>query len=460
MLPVRLVGREHLADRLVAAPVAAEALERGRDRLLALRRAEALGELESEVGRALADVALGHAQQQDVLRAERAHRERGADARVDAAGDAQHGAAAAELAHGVADARGEGVGRGLEVEGERVCRGGCGHACHPTRAKVPRGTLRPGRRSGRTPIRSDRCARPSCGRRPRPAAGFASLASKRQRDGIPPQDRDGAASARPQLSPCPQAGCPGTPRARSASHCSRRTSTAISRVSPCARWPRSRRSSLWAGAGGGSLGGALRSGLELIAGRAVALAPLALAALGASLLVRADARRLRPVPRRRRPAPARRCSRCSARRGLDDDSLRTGGGYPGNGMHAAVAAVAGEPGALVLAVFALVAGLLLLSGASAHVLLGNSATAARSSAQGVVRVAATVRSVPLPADFPAAVRPRRTRTTASAPPLDVEQRFPDVFEPEPEPEPTFEPAADRHAARCPRRSRPRTPTAT
>ena len=82
-------------------------------------------------------------------------------------------------------------------------------------------------------------------------------------------------------------------------------------------------------------------------------------------------------------------------------------------MHAAVAAVAGEPGAIVLSVFALVAGLLLLSGASAHVLLGNSATAARSSAQGVVRVAATVRSVPLPADLPAAVRPRRTKATAS-----------------------------------------------
>jgi S-DNA-T family DNA segregation ATPase FtsK/SpoIIIE len=121
---------------------------------------------------------------------------------------------------------------------------------------------------------------------------------------------------------------------------------------------------------------------------------------------------------------------------LDDDSLRNGGGYAGNGMHAAAAAVAGEPGALVLAVFAVIAGLLLLSGASAYVLLGHSATAARRSAQGVVRVAATVRSVPV-ADMPAAVR--RKRTPASAvPPLDVEQRFPDVFEPAPDPELPFE----------------------
>ena len=103
-------------------------------------------------------------------------------------------------------------------------------------------------------------------------------------------------------------------------------------------------------------------------------------------------------------------------------------------MHAAAAAVAGEPGALVLAVFGLVAGLLLLSGASAYVLLGHSATAARRSAHGVVRVAATVRSVPM-SEMPTAVRTRRTRTPTSAlPPLDVEAKFPDVFERSPAPE--------------------------
>jgi S-DNA-T family DNA segregation ATPase FtsK/SpoIIIE len=187
---------------------------------------------------------------------------------------------------------------------------------------------------------------------------------------------------------------------------------------------------LWLGAGGGSVGGGLRGGLELIAGRAVALAPLALAAVGASLLLRADARRLRPF---RVGALLLTLGALSliGSAGLDDHPLRSGGGYLGNGPHAAVAAVAGEPGALVIAVFAVLAGLLLLSGASAHVLLGHSARAARSSAHGVVRVAATVRSVPLPADFPAAVRPRRQRTAADPPPLDAEVRFPDVFEPEP-----------------------------
>ncbi len=196
---------------------------------------------------------------------------------------------------------------------------------------------------------------------------------------------------------------------------------------------------LWAGAGGGSVGGALRSGLELLTGRGVAVAPLALAALGGSLLVRADARRLRPF---RVGAIALSLGLLSllGSASLDRDSLRHGGGYAGNGMHAAAAAVAGEPGALVLAVFGLVAGLLLLSGASAYVLLGHSATAARRSAQSVVRVAATVRSVPMPAEMPAAVRQRRKRTPVSAlPPLDIEQQFPDVFERTPEPETPLEP---------------------
>ena len=166
---------------------------------------------------------------------------------------------------------------------------------------------------------------------------------------------------------------------------------------------------LWAGAGGGQVGGALKSGLELMAGRGVVLAPLALGVLGASLLLRADPRRLRPFRVGAIALALGLLSLLGSSR-LDDESLRDGGGYAGNGFHAAASAVAGEPGALVLAVFAVIAGLLLLSGASAYVLLGHSATAARRSAQGVVRVAATVRDVRMPADMPAAVRTRAKRT--------------------------------------------------
>ena len=142
--------------------------------------------------------------------------------------------------------------------------------------------------------------------------------------------------------------------------------------------------------------------------------------LGASLLLRADPRRLRPFRVGAIALALGLLSLLGSSR-LDDESLRDGGGYAGNGFHAAAAAVAGEPGALVLAVFAVIAGLLLLSGASAYVLLGHSATAARRSAQGVVRVAATVRDVRMPADMPApcargrsARPPRRCRRSISS----------------------------------------------
>ena len=45
----------------------------------------------------------------------------------------------------------------------------------------------------------------------------------------------------------------------------------------------------------------------------------------------------------------------------------------------------------------------------------------------------------LPADFPAAMRPRRAKTATPRPPLDLEQSFPDVFERAPESEAPFEP---------------------
>ena len=128
-------------------------------------------------------------------------------------------------------------------------------------------------------------------------------------------------------------------------------------------------------------------------------------------MLRADPRRLRPFRVGAIALALGVLSLLGSAR-LDDESLRDGGGYAGNGLHAAASAVAGEPGALVLAVFAVIAGLLLLSGASAYVLLGHSATAARRSAQGVVRVAATVRDVRMPADMPAAVRTRAKRTPA------------------------------------------------
>ena len=93
-----------------------------------------------------------------MLRSEGAHGERGADAGVDAAGHAENGPAAAELAHGVADSGGEGVGSGLEIEGEGISHGGCGHdpTLPATRAA---GHSALGQVLGRTPTRSGQVPR-------------------------------------------------------------------------------------------------------------------------------------------------------------------------------------------------------------------------------------------------------------------------------------------------------------
>ena len=87
----------------------------------------------------------------------------------------------------------------------------------------------------------------------------------------------------------------------------------------------------------------------------------------------------------------------------------------------------GRPGALVLAVRGSVAGLLLLSAPPPDVLLGRQRDSPRALRPGVVRVAATVRSVPVSESRSCRGPPQRTPTSA-VPPLDVEQRFPDVFE--------------------------------
>ena len=79
MPPARLVVGKDAPDRLVAAPVAAHALERLRDGLLLRPRAERARQLQPEVGGRAADVAFGKPQAQHVLGAEGAD----ADARDD-----------------------------------------------------------------------------------------------------------------------------------------------------------------------------------------------------------------------------------------------------------------------------------------------------------------------------------------------------------------------------------------
>ena len=117
VLPVRLVLGEDLADRLVALAVAPEALERVRDRHLDAAHPEVLRQLGAEVRGAVADVALGQAQAEHLLRAERPHADPRGDAGVDSAGDRDDRAAPAQRADRLGRALGQlaQAGGGVEV---------------------------------------------------------------------------------------------------------------------------------------------------------------------------------------------------------------------------------------------------------------------------------------------------------------------------------------------------------
>ena len=122
--PGRLVVFKHRANRLVAAAVAAEALERVGDRLLFGWGAQRAGELETEIERGRADVALGKPQAEHPLGAEGARADRRGHSRVDTARDCHDRAAAAELANGVCGAvheAGQPGGR-IEVRGVATSR--------------------------------------------------------------------------------------------------------------------------------------------------------------------------------------------------------------------------------------------------------------------------------------------------------------------------------------------------
>ncbi len=129
VLPALAVGGEDAPDRLVALLVAAQAFERGRDVLHLVRDAQVLGQHPAAVRAERAGVALGQQQAEDLLRAERMHRQRRAGRAVDAAGHGHDDAAAVQLVgqrvdHPAADA----IGLGGQVDLQHIgAQGGLAH---------------------------------------------------------------------------------------------------------------------------------------------------------------------------------------------------------------------------------------------------------------------------------------------------------------------------------------------
>jgi DNA segregation ATPase FtsK/SpoIIIE, S-DNA-T family len=212
----------------------------------------------------------------------------------------------------------------------------------------------------------------------------------------------------------------------------------------------------WAG---GEVGEAMADGILFLFGGVGYLAPVALFAAGALIVVQPMLAAVHPFKTGSACLGAALMLGLAAgslglgpgdtpRDGfLDPDYLREHGGLVGESLFWASSKLFSEAGAHILFVFLLLAGVLLVTGASIAGLMQATHNAAASTSE---RVRRGTRSLSAAATAPLPVQPpepedeepvvRATHVEALA--LDASERYPDVYEveePEPEPEPVEEP---------------------
>jgi S-DNA-T family DNA segregation ATPase FtsK/SpoIIIE len=236
---------------------------------------------------------------------------------------------------------------------------------------------------------------------------------------------------------------------------------------------------LWLGWQAGALGDALSGGLDDGLGQLRLAVPVAVLAVGALMVLAPMLPAIRPF---------RAGGVCLTLALLLLFGGAGEGGALGGGTHDAVASVAGGVGATVLAVFLLLAGILLLTGASLGAVLADTTQAVRTRAPRVPRPTAprpvaagparrTRRATepepaPAPAHDPApeVLAPPEGEPTVTRRPTDAVERFPDLFgdapapvfepagapQPEPEPDPALDAEPEPEPDPEPARERPKT----
>jgi S-DNA-T family DNA segregation ATPase FtsK/SpoIIIE len=162
---------------------------------------------------------------------------------------------------------------------------------------------------------------------------------------------------------------------------------------------------LWLEWDGGIVGEKIDGGLESIVGGARLALPLFLAVVGGLLVARAELVDMRPF----------RTGLLTLGVGVMTVLGEERGGAIGRGLDTIFSRLIGETGTTILGVFLVVAGGILVSGASLGALLRHSAHAARRTAHVARRSVERVRIAP----EPAVERPR-------TPPVDGEEEYPDV----------------------------------
>ncbi|HEY3069137.1 MAG TPA: DNA translocase FtsK [Gaiellaceae bacterium] len=171
---------------------------------------------------------------------------------------------------------------------------------------------------------------------------------------------------------------------------------------------------LWLGWDGGIVGTKIVSGLDGLVGSGRVAVPLVLLSVGGLMVARSSLVGLQPF----------RTGLVVLALGLMTVLGEGRGGATGRALELIFGRLLGETGTSVLGVFGLVAGGLLLTGASLGAILRRSATAARRTAAIARR---TMENVRIPIDDPP--------TRPNAPPVDAQVAYPDVVNESPAPQP-------------------------
>jgi DNA segregation ATPase FtsK/SpoIIIE, S-DNA-T family len=199
---------------------------------------------------------------------------------------------------------------------------------------------------------------------------------------------------------------------------------------------------LWAGWNGGYVGGWVSNGLDALMGSAAYGLPAALAIVGSLMVARSDLVDVRPF----------RTGLLVISLGLVLTLGEANGGYLGTALGGGLGLALGRTGVVIVGVLALLAGALLVTGASAGAIIRRSGHAVHHAARRSFQRAAPPLRVIEGERALIAAKPQ-------APPIDVVSEFPDLVSetepppllvPDPEPEPdqgslfdvTSEPAAD------------------
>jgi S-DNA-T family DNA segregation ATPase FtsK/SpoIIIE len=174
---------------------------------------------------------------------------------------------------------------------------------------------------------------------------------------------------------------------------------------------------LWVGWNGGYVGRAIGDGLVAFFGGTAYALPVACTAVGALMVAKSDLPRFGPF----------RTGLGVTAFGLALALGRAHGGYLGRGLEAALGRLIGTTGTHLLGGFLLLAGGLLISGASAGAFLRGSGHAFRRAARSRP---ARRRAVPVAPPSPEP-EPVPVLRPAHAPPVDGVQEFPDIVAPSP-----------------------------